>query len=111
MTDVSHIWRSRDHDHPCTPTGVEWRDDADGRIYVQVITPDGTEHVVTKDELVAQGGNGTAIMTGLEITLFAKDGGPLTKRITLGKDGTPHSDSSACCMAHGEAKRLHLNGI
>ena len=89
MTDVSHIWRSRDHDHPCTPTGVEWRDDADGRIYVQVKTPDGTEHVVPKDELVAQGGNGTAIMTDLEITLLAKDGGPLTKRITLGKDGMP----------------------
>jgi hypothetical protein len=50
-------------------------------------------------------------MTDLEITLLAKDGGPLTKRIMLGKDGMPRSDGSACSMAHGEAKRLRLNGI
>jgi putative DNA primase/helicase len=56
----SHTWRSKDHDFPCTPTGVEWRNDADGRIYARVRTPDG-EHIVPKDELVpAQGGNGTA---------------------------------------------------
>jgi hypothetical protein len=50
-TTYSHIWRSKDHDFPCTPTGVEWRNDADGRIYVRVKTPDG-EHIVPKDELV-----------------------------------------------------------
>ena len=55
----SHIWRSKDHDFPCTPTGVEQRDDGDGRIYAWVRTPDGTGHIVPKDELItAQGGNG-----------------------------------------------------
>jgi putative DNA primase/helicase len=55
----THLWRSQDHDFPCTPTGVEWRD-ADGRIYAEVSTPDETS-TVPKDELVrAQGGNGTA---------------------------------------------------
>ena len=103
----SHIWQSQEHDYPCTLTGVEWPD-ADGRIYVKVITADGTEHIVPKDELVpAQGGNGTV----LEITLFANDGGPLTKRITLGKDGKPQSDGSVCYMTRGNARRQRLNGI
>jgi hypothetical protein len=48
----SHIWRSKDHDYPCTPTGAEWRKDSDGRIYARVVTPDGIEHIVPKDELV-----------------------------------------------------------
>jgi hypothetical protein len=55
----SHIWRSKDHDFPCTPTGVERRDDRDGRIYAWVRTPDETEHIVAKDELIpANGGDG-----------------------------------------------------
>src|SRR5215471_15373279 len=57
----SHLWRSKDHDFPCTPTGMEWRDWVDGRIYAQVSTRDGTKHTIPKDELVpAQGGNGAA---------------------------------------------------
>ena len=48
----SHIWRSKDHDYPCRPTGEEWPKGVFGRIYVKVITPDGTEHVIPKDELV-----------------------------------------------------------
>jgi hypothetical protein len=48
----SHIWRSKDHDYPCRPTSEEWPNGVFGRIYVKVITPDGTEHVIPKDELV-----------------------------------------------------------
>jgi putative DNA primase/helicase len=56
----SHMWRSKHRDFPCLPTGVEWRDDAEGRIYAQVRTPWG-DHIVPKDELVhAQDGNRTA---------------------------------------------------
>ena len=47
----SHIWRSKDYDYPCTPTGEEQHDDA-GRIYVQVRTPDGSLSFVLKDKLV-----------------------------------------------------------
>jgi hypothetical protein len=47
----SHIWRSKDYDFPCTLTGMERRDDSDGRIYAWVRTRDGTEHIVPKDEL------------------------------------------------------------
>jgi hypothetical protein len=55
----SHMWRSKDYDFPCTPTGMEHRDDADGRIYAWVRTRDGAEHIVPKDELVpTPGGNG-----------------------------------------------------
>jgi hypothetical protein len=39
----SHFWRSKDGDFPCTPTGVEHRNDSDGRIYARVVTPDGIE--------------------------------------------------------------------
>ena len=52
----SHVWRSKDFDFPCTPTGVEYRNDPDGRIYAQVRSVDGTSFV-PKDELVpAQSG-------------------------------------------------------
>jgi hypothetical protein len=55
----SHVWRSKDHDFSCIPTGVERRDDGDGWIYAWVRTSDGTEHIVPKDELIpAQGRNG-----------------------------------------------------
>jgi hypothetical protein len=47
----THIWRSKDHDFPCTPTGEEQRDD-DGRIYVRVRAPDGDSTFVPKDELI-----------------------------------------------------------
>ena len=35
----------------------------------------------------------------IEITGFAKTGGPLTKRITVAADGSLHSDGSACVMS------------
>jgi hypothetical protein len=41
-----------------------------------------------------------------EITVFAKADGPLTKRISLGPDGKPISDGSACRMAKGTARRF-----
>jgi hypothetical protein len=42
----------------------------------------------------------------LEITVFAKTGGPLTKRISLAADGSIKSDGSACVMAKGSARRF-----
>ncbi|HYU12536.1 MAG TPA: hypothetical protein VEK82_08165, partial [Stellaceae bacterium] len=47
----------------------------------------------------------------IEITQYAKYGGPLTKKIALGSDGTVHSDSSDCMMQKGEARRLLLADI
>ena len=42
----------------------------------------------------------------IELTGFAKHGGPLTKRISLGADGTVCSDGSLCVMAAGSARRV-----
>jgi hypothetical protein len=39
-----------------------------------------------------------------EFTIFAKSGGPLTKRISLAPDGSVKSDGAACVMAHGAAR-------
>jgi DNA polymerase len=50
-SSFSHIWRSKDFDFPCTPTGEEQRD-TDGRIYVRVRAPDGDSTFVPEDELV-----------------------------------------------------------
>jgi hypothetical protein len=46
-----------------------------------------------------------------EITLFEKSGGPLTKRISLAADGSIKSDSSACLMARGTARRVEVANI
>jgi len=46
-----------------------------------------------------------------ELTVFAKDSGPLTKRIRLGPDGTVVSDGSACVMTSGTARRVVLNSL
>jgi hypothetical protein len=45
----------------------------------------------------------------IEITAFAKAGGPLTKRIFLAADDKLISDGSACVMAHGEARRIQFS--
>ena len=45
-------------------------------------------------------------MSGIQITGIVKDGGPLTKRISLGQDGTLKSDGSHCVMSSGVAKRV-----
>jgi hypothetical protein len=47
----------------------------------------------------------------VEITVFTKDRGPLTKRISLKSDGTVFSDGSACTMASGRACRKQINGV
>ena len=47
----------------------------------------------------------------LEITVLAKSGGPLTKRISLDTDGTLRSDGSACTMASGVAQRATFNSL
>ena len=44
------------------------------------------------------------------VTVVRKAGGPCTKRITLGPDGRPLSDGSACAMSRGEAERREYNG-
>jgi hypothetical protein len=44
----------------------------------------------------------------IEITRLEKAGGPLTKRISLGPDGSLVSDGSACVMASGAAWRVRL---
>ena len=46
-----------------------------------------------------------------ELTLFAKTGGPLTKRISLSPDGTIVSDGSCCLMSSGEARRVEIADI
>jgi hypothetical protein len=47
----------------------------------------------------------------IEITVFTKSGGPLTKRISLNGDGTVKSDGSACVMTRGRARRARLAGV
>jgi hypothetical protein len=42
----------------------------------------------------------------IEITVFTKIGGPLTKRISVTTDGTVNSDGSCCVMARAERIRL-----
>jgi hypothetical protein len=46
-----------------------------------------------------------------EFTVFAKSGGPLTKRISLAADGSLKSDGSACVMAQGAARRVHITSV
>ena len=46
-----------------------------------------------------------------ELTLFAKSGGPLTKRISLAADGSIISDGSCCLMGNGEARRVEIVGM
>ena len=46
----------------------------------------------------------------IEIVVFTKDRGPLTKRISL-VNGEVKSDGSACSMARGRARRVKLNGV
>ena len=46
----------------------------------------------------------------IEVTIFQKSGGPLTKRITL-VNGKILSDGSDCLMANGTARRAEINGM
>jgi hypothetical protein len=47
----------------------------------------------------------------IELTVFQKIDGPLTKRISLGPDGDIRSDGSACVMSRGTAKRFTFADI
>jgi hypothetical protein len=52
-----------------------------------------------------------SLTTAFELTVLAKAGGPLTKRISLNPDGSLSADGSACVMGHGKARRAHLTGL
>jgi hypothetical protein len=47
----------------------------------------------------------------IEITRVAKKGGPLTKKISLDRDGKLVSDASKCLMNRGTAHRASLDNI
>jgi hypothetical protein len=47
----------------------------------------------------------------IEITRFAKKGGPLTKKISLERDGKLVSDASKCLMNRGTAHRVSLDNL
>jgi hypothetical protein len=47
----------------------------------------------------------------VEITLFLKSGGPLTKCIALAADGSVTSDSSECRMSRGSARRVRIADV
>jgi hypothetical protein len=49
-------------------------------------------------------------MNPVEITVFEKSNGPLTKRIAL-RDGKIVNDSSACFMANGIARRVRIENL
>jgi hypothetical protein len=55
--------------------------------------------------------NVDACKSHVEITVFTKSGGPLTKRISLNGDGTIKSDGSECRMSCGTARRAQLAGV
>jgi hypothetical protein len=50
-------------------------------------------------------------MLGAEITLFAKNGGPLTKKISLDSNGGILSDASHCFMTCGAASRTTIEDV
>jgi hypothetical protein len=47
----------------------------------------------------------------IEFTRLTKNGGPLTKKISLAPDGTLVKDGSACVMAQGTAERVRVAGV
>jgi len=49
--------------------------------------------------------------TSFEMVVFTKQGGLLTKRISLAEDGAVNSDGSECRMASGTARRAPIAGV
>lgn len=47
----------------------------------------------------------------IELTVFTKEGGPLTKQISVAPDGTLIQDKSACVMSRGGAARVMVDGV
>ena len=50
-------------------------------------------------------------MSAFHLTKFTKTGGPLTKQISLTREGKVHSDGSACVMSRGFAERVKILGV
>jgi len=46
-----------------------------------------------------------------ELTIFAKTGGPLTKQISIGADGSIKADGSQCVMPSGTARRFRFTNM
>jgi hypothetical protein len=55
-------------------------------------------------------GDDAVSTNSIELVLFTKSGGPLTKRISL-VDDKVKADASACSMASGQARRVRLGGL
>jgi hypothetical protein len=47
----------------------------------------------------------------VEITIFTKQGGPLSKRISLNEEGKINSDGSTCVMSRGTANRRTIRAV
>jgi hypothetical protein len=81
-----------------------WQDPPEKRL-APVVT------VIAKTGVIADAALVTAPAEGFEITLFTKQGGPLTKVISLAPDGTLNKDGSACRMARGTAERVRIANV
>jgi hypothetical protein len=81
-----------------------------GELRARGYTAEQIRHMTAAEahSVLANGHDQSAIP---EITVFTKCRGPLTKSIKLSKDGTVISDGSACTMAHGQARRMHIAKI
>ena len=71
---------------------------------------EGSSSAVSVDGLTPASRVGTNA-TSIELAVFSKTGGPLTKRITLTADGKIASDGSACTMARGRARRIRIDCV
>src|SRR5262249_54411928 len=65
----------------------------------------GTVNHPNKDKL------SDASLPEIELTKLTKTDGPLTKIISLARDGTLVKDGSACVMAQGRAERVRVASI
>src|SRR5262245_41013714 len=60
----------------------------------------------------ASSNRGSAIVANtIELTVFTKTSGILSKRISLDENGKVNSDGSACGMGSGRAQRVRLSGL
>jgi hypothetical protein len=61
--------------------------------------PSGKPRMELRSWKPVRKGSLVGFASDMQITLFAKGGGPLTKRIYLAPDGSLKSDGSACVMS------------
>jgi hypothetical protein len=85
----THVWHSKDFDFSCTPTGLKHRD-KDGRVYVQVTTPDGNSSFVPEDELEPIGGTQQVPGAGTQQQQGPGAGGPGQQQSGATSKGTQH---------------------